>query len=186
MQRLGLSDSTPQSESRIKSLFWPSIQNGSDVDYLGAQGYWVCTLVAVLSFGASLLVSNWINAVAILIFYYVGGVGVRERSRYAALVVFLMFAADMVAGGPGVFRILIGALLLSNVRATWIAFDWKPESEEAALPPRFSDTLGDKFADQFPAFLWPKIRIVYYIYSAILLGLVFVGIVTMLQHRHVA
>jgi hypothetical protein len=39
MQTLGLSDSTPRTESRLKSLFWPTIQTGSDVDYLGAQGY---------------------------------------------------------------------------------------------------------------------------------------------------
>ncbi len=50
MQTLGLSDSTPRTEGRLKSLFWPSVQSGSDVDYLGAQGYWVCTLVAGLSF----------------------------------------------------------------------------------------------------------------------------------------
>jgi hypothetical protein len=37
MQTLGLSDSMPRSESRLKSLFWPSIESSSDVDYLGAQ-----------------------------------------------------------------------------------------------------------------------------------------------------
>lgn len=49
MQTLGLSDSTTRSEGRLKSLFWPSIKNGADVDYLGAQGYWVCTLIAIVS-----------------------------------------------------------------------------------------------------------------------------------------
>jgi hypothetical protein len=49
MQTLGLSDSTPRTESRLKSLFWPSIQTGSDVDYLGAQGYWFCTIPVLLS-----------------------------------------------------------------------------------------------------------------------------------------
>ena len=50
MQTLGLSDSTDRTESRLKSLFWSSIQTGTDVDYLGTQGYWVCTVVAILSF----------------------------------------------------------------------------------------------------------------------------------------
>jgi hypothetical protein len=50
MEILGLAESTPKTESRLKSLFWPSIQSGADVDYLGAQGYWVCTIVAVMSF----------------------------------------------------------------------------------------------------------------------------------------
>jgi len=45
MQTLGLSDSTIRSESRLKSLFWPSIQSGADVDYLAVQGFWVCTML---------------------------------------------------------------------------------------------------------------------------------------------
>jgi hypothetical protein len=49
METLNLSESTPRSESRLKALFWPTIQTGTDVDYLGSQGYWVCTLVAVVS-----------------------------------------------------------------------------------------------------------------------------------------
>jgi hypothetical protein len=52
MEILELSESTPRSESRLKSQFWPSIDSGADVDYLGTQGYWVCTAVAVISFGA--------------------------------------------------------------------------------------------------------------------------------------
>jgi hypothetical protein len=46
MQTLGLSDSTVRTKSRLKSLFWPSIQSGADVDYLAVQGFWVCTIVA--------------------------------------------------------------------------------------------------------------------------------------------
>src|SRR5215468_7035982 len=49
METLGLSESSARSDGRLKSLFWPSIQNGTDVDYLGTQGYWVCMIVAALS-----------------------------------------------------------------------------------------------------------------------------------------
>lgn len=48
MQTLGLSDSTVRTEGRLKSLFWPSIQTGADVDYLAVQGFWVCTIVGSL------------------------------------------------------------------------------------------------------------------------------------------
>ena len=41
MQTLGLTDSAPRTEGRLKSLFWPSIKTGDDVDYLGTQGFWV-------------------------------------------------------------------------------------------------------------------------------------------------
>jgi hypothetical protein len=59
----------------------------------------------------------------------------------------------------GVVRILLMALLLSNVRATWIAATRVPGSEEADLPPRLNETFADKFADRLPQRLWPKIRI---------------------------
>lgn len=58
----------------------------------------------------------------------------RERSRYAAVVVFAMYLLDTLIS-PGVVRILFAALLLSNLRATWIASGWKPDSEESVLPP---------------------------------------------------
>jgi hypothetical protein len=172
MQTLGISDSTPRSESWLKSLFWPSIQSGADVDYLGAQGYWVCTLVAVFTFILALAIGQAITGVLVLLFYYLGGVGVRERSRYAATVVFVLYALDMLFYGIGVVKILFGALLLSNLRATWTASQWEPESEEASLPPRLDDTWNDKFTDRFPSWLWPKVRILYYIFSACMIGLV--------------
>jgi hypothetical protein len=105
---------------------------------------------------------------------------VRERSRYAAAAVFLFFVVDVILAGPSVLRILLAALLLSNLRATWIAGTWKPDSEEAFMPPRFNETWSDKFADVFPAWLWPKVRIVYYIYSVILLGVVALGVFAIL------
>jgi hypothetical protein len=183
MQTLGLSDSTPRTENRLKSLFWPSIQTGTDVDYLGTQGYWVCTVVAVLSFVFNVATGHAIMGVLILLFYYLGGVGVRERSRYAAAVVLIMYVADAVVSGPGILKVIITALLLSNLRATWIAAGWKPDAEEAILPPRLGETLSDKFADRLPEWLWPKVRIPYYIYSAGLFMLVTAGLIAMTLHR---
>ena len=178
MQTLGLSESTPRSDGYLKSLFWPSIQSGADVDYLGAQGYWVCTLVAVFSFLFLLISEHPILAIVVLLLYYLGGVGVRERSRYAAIFVFALYALDTLSSGIGVIRVLFGALLLSNCRATWIAATWRPESDEAALPPRLGETWNDKFADKFPAWLWPKVRIFYYVFS--------IGVVLIVQLAMVA
>lgn len=55
MQRLGLSDSTPRTEGRFKSLLWPTLHNEGDVDYAGQQCFWVCAVVAAFSFVTSLL-----------------------------------------------------------------------------------------------------------------------------------
>ena len=165
MQTLGLSDSTPRTEGRLKRLFWPSIQSSSDLDYLGAQGYWVCAAIAVLSFVVLTIAGQAVVGAFVLLFYYLSGVGVRERSRYAAGCVFFVYLGDMLFTGPSILKVLLAALLLSNFRATWIAARWKPDSDEAVLPPRWADTWSDKFADRLPMWLWPKVRILYYILS---------------------
>jgi hypothetical protein len=183
MQTLGLSDSTPRSESRIKSIFWPSIQSASDVDYLGAQGYWVCAAVSVLSFVFLAATGHLIIGATLLLFYFLGGVGVRERSRYAAAAVFVMYVLDLLATSPNVIRLIIAGVLLSNLRATWIASGWKPESDEAVLPPRFGETWSDMFADKLPTWLWPKVRIFYYVFSTFFLLLAAIGLTMQFLHR---
>jgi hypothetical protein len=192
MQTLGLADAGERSDGRLKSLFWPSVQSGADVDYLGAQGYWICSLIGVVSFVFSLLQGRPFLAITFLLFFYFGGVGVRQRDPLAAGMVFLFYAVDtvttvifMVFASPWgmiVFRIFVTALLLSNVRATWIASKWKTDSEEAALPPRLNETWSDKFADQLPAILWPKARIAYYIFGGCVLILVSIGLASMLAN----
>jgi len=183
METLGLSGSTPRTEGRLKSLFWPSIQNGTDVDYLGVQGYWVCTIVGVSSLVFNALSGQTIAGIFVLLYYYLGGVGVRERSRYAAVAVLVFYVVDMLFSGVGVLKVLFAALLLSNLRATWIASGWQSGSEEAALPPRLNETWGDKFADQLPMWLWPKVRLFYYIYSVCLLVVFDVGLAMIFARR---
>jgi hypothetical protein len=187
MQTLGLSNSTMRSESRLKSLFWPSIQTSSDVDYLGAQGYWVCAVIAALSFIFLVISGHAIVAAIVLFFYYLSGVGVREHSRYAAGAVLIMYATETVAAGPVggsvAVRVLVVALLLSNFRATWIASHWRPDSEDAIVTPRFGETRGDKFTDKLPMWLWPKIRIPYYVFSACYMALIVFGLTVMMLRR---
>lgn len=82
-------------------------------------------------------------------------------------------------------KIIIMALLRSNLRATWIAGNWKPESEEARLPPRLGETFFDKLVDQWPAFIWPKVKWLYYIFSFACLALIVAGmIVRLLRPGH--
>jgi hypothetical protein len=190
MQTLGISDSTDRTDSRLKSLFWPSIQSGADVDYLGAQGYWVCTFVAAFGCVTALMSGQLILAGSLLLFFYFGGVGVRERDLFAGVIVFAFYAIDTLISltfllfaspwGMIVLRIVISALLLSNLRATWIASNWEPTSERAALPPRLGETFADRFADLWPAWIWPKVRILYYIFSVAVLLIFAVGIAALI------
>jgi hypothetical protein len=193
MQTLGLSDSTIRSEGRLKNLFWPSIQSGADVDYLAVQGFWVCTFVGLVSLVFSTLAGQPISGLLVFLLFHLGGVGVREHNPFAAAVMLVYYVVDFLASfiflslnSPGmeVVKVIIIAILLSNLRATWIAGNWKPDSEEAALPPRLGDTFFDKLSDRWPAFIWPKVKILYYIYSVASLALITAGLIVMALRGH--
>jgi|SRR5579872_4100781 len=193
MQTLGLSDSTTRTESRLKSLFWPSIQSGADVDYLAVQGFWVCTIVGAMSMAFLVFNRQPITGLLIFLLFHFGGIGVREHNPFAAAITLIYYLVDFLASfivlllnspGIGVVKVIVTALLLSNLRATWIAGNWKPDSEEAALPPRLGDTFFDKFADKWPAFIWPKVKIVYYIFSFLMLTLTTAGVI-IVYVRHI-
>ncbi|HTR48014.1 MAG TPA: hypothetical protein VMM16_11580 [Verrucomicrobiae bacterium] len=192
MQTLDLSGTGPRSENRLKNLFWPTVKTADDVDYIGVQGYWVCAIVAGLALAVSLLTGQWFSGILAVLIYYVGGVGVRQHSLFAAAMVFVFFLLNLVgsaANGLGGFmmysvRILLCAILLSNLRATLIASFWEKGSAEAEMPARFGETWGDKFVDKFPAWFWPKIRIVYYIYSILFLLLATLGLISFYIARH--
>lgn len=183
MQTLGLSDSTPRTEGRLKSLFWPSIKTSSDVDYLGSQGLWVCSAIGAVSFVALAFTGHALLGLMILLLYYLSGVGVREGSRYAAGWAFVTYFGDMVVTGPGVVKIILSGLLLSNFRAIWIASRWKPDSAESAPAPRWNETWTDKFGDIWPTWLWPRFRILYYVLSVAYLAMFAIGLVSMIR-RH--
>lgn len=188
MQTLGLSDSTPRSE---KSLFWPSIQTEADADYLGAQGYWVCVIVGALSLVLMFVTGQPISGFFVFLFFYLGGVGIRSGSRFAATIVLAFYVIDWVAAlltrltlllSPGIItKIIFTALLISNLRATWLAAGWKAKAEvpPTEKPPAVS--WSDRFADRFPLWLWPKVRVLYYIYSACLVLLTLIGLTAILR-----
>ncbi len=147
------------------------MDNATDVDYLGTQGYWICAIVAVFSCVASVLMDKPVMGLIVFAYYFLGGVGVREHSFYAAVMVFLMFVADFFFAPFSIVRIVLTAVLLSNVRATSIASRWKPESEEAAAPPRLNDTFADKFPINFPCGSGPKCVSPSYVFATALFSL---------------
>jgi hypothetical protein len=182
METLDLSGTAPRSENWLKSLLWPTIQNAADMDYLGLQGFWVCVIVAILDFIPA-FTGAWITSILAAVFFYLGAVGVREHSRVAAACVLLLFVLNLILQ-PGVLGLLIAALLLSNLRATWISASWKPGSDQAAPPPRLAETWSDKFSDQFPRWLWPKIRILYDVFATAMLVLAVIGVAVHFVHPH--
>jgi hypothetical protein len=182
MQTLGLSDSTPRTESRLKSLFWPTIRNEGDVDYLTQQGFWICFLVALFTLVTNVISGSVLGGLFESVFFFLGGVGIRERSRFAAFSVFgayllSAFVLQRYTGqGFGIVRIIFLALLLANIRGMLLSGRWpKTDSSDAKLL-RLNETLGDKLSDTLPSFLWPKRRIILYVFAVIELALLVAGL----------
>src|SRR5271168_2024025 len=98
MQTLGISNSTPQTENRLKSLFWPSIQSGADVDYLGTQGFWVCGFIGLIEFIVAIIQDHPVAGLFAFLLFFLGGVRVREHSRYAAATVLMLYLAELLLG----------------------------------------------------------------------------------------
>jgi hypothetical protein len=182
MQSLNLSGSEKKTDGRLKSLFWPTVENAWDVDYLGQQGFWVCLIIGVLSLAliaiAALSVPDSAGqtvtvALGLIVFfvYLVGGMGVRESNWPAAAIIFAIYVVNQLASGGGisVISLIIGAVLLSNVRATFIASHWKPPAEGEDRPMRFNETFRDKLVDQLPPKAWPILKIPFFAAASLIL-----------------
>ncbi len=191
MQTLGLSGEARRSDGRLKSIFWPTVESAWDVDYLGQQGFWICVIVAVFQFVAGALSGNPValaaSAAAALVFI-IGAMGVREASWPAAAMVFAFYFAgilySMALGHlPGILAIIAAAILLSNVRAAFLASGWRPAAEGEDRPTRFNETLRDRIVDQYPAKDWPILQTPFFALPAILLLLSLAGTGVVVWHR---
>jgi hypothetical protein len=191
MQTLGLTGESQRSDGLLKSILWPTVQNAWDVNHLGRQGFWICLLIAVVQLIVAALSRNpamLVTGVAAGLIFFVGGMGVREANWPAAAMVFSIFLVGLLytmANGqfPGILMIVAAAILLSNVRAAFLASEWQPAVEDEDKPTRFNDTLSDKMADQLPAKAWPVLQVPFFVLSSLLLLLSLAGLGVQLLHR---
>jgi hypothetical protein len=191
MQTLGLSGEVKRSDGWLKSIFWPTVENAWDVDYLGRQGFWICLWIAVFQLIVSALTGNPIVIAvgfAEALVFLIGGMGVRENNWPAAALIFSLFFLNQLSGlasgqFPGVLGIIGAGILLSNLRATFLASEWKPIAEGEDQPTRFNDSFRDKLADQLPAKAWPVLQIPFYGLAAVLLLLTIAGLGFATLHR---
>lgn len=182
MQTLGLSDSTPRSESRLRALFWPTIRNETDLDYITRQGFWICNIVAGLGLAAGIASRQGSLAAFESLFFLLAGVGVRQRSRTAAVCAFTAyFLSSFVllrytGQGFGIPRIIAMALLLSNVRGMWAASWWQSDPDLATKPEPMNQTFGDWLTDRFPSVVWPWARYLFYVLAVLELGFIVIAL----------
>jgi len=182
MQTLGLSDSTPRTESRWRALLWPTISNEGDFDYITTQGFWICFGVGAITLAVSPFNGSVGWGVFEGIFFFLAGVGVRQRSRVAAIAAFSAYLLGALVlqrytgSGFGIVRIVFLALLFANIRGNWLSARWAMGQESSAPLTRLNQTIGDKLSDQLPMFLWPKVRFVFYVLAALEIGLLLLSL----------
>jgi hypothetical protein len=80
-------------------------------------------------------------------------------------------------------RLVVLGLLLTNLRATFIASEWKPASEEEDMPTRFNESLRDKLVDAWPPKLWPRLQIPFYVLSVLWLIMSLLGLFALIMVR---
>lgn len=144
---------------------------------------WICYLTGAITVVVSAVGGSPILGAIEGLFYFLAGVGVRERSRFAGIAAFLCYGLSGIVlqkytgRGFSVVRVIFLALLFANIRGNWLAARWQSAEETEYAPMRLDKTFADKLADQLPTWLWPKARIVFYIlagleFAALLLALV--------------
>jgi hypothetical protein len=167
MGYLGLDQTEVKEDNIFQRMFWPSDHAG-ETDALGKQGFWVCFGIAIISLVTLLVQGHWLIAPLPLLFYGLGGIGVREHSQPAAVLVAIVYLLEQLLGivflgrPPGLIAIAATVLLLANIRGTWIAARWAASGDPDAMPERQSTTFTDKLADQMPAAVWPRARIAFF------------------------
>lgn len=182
MQSLGLSDSTPRTESRWRALFWPTIRNDGDLDYITEQGFWVCFIVAAVNLAFSFFLRSIFLGSVESLFFFLAGVGVRQRSRMAGVIAFLAYLLSALVlqrytgNGFGFVRIVFLALLLANIRGVWLSSRLPIAEDAGQAPVRLNKTIFDKLSDQLPSVLWPKAKWLFYFLAVVEITLLLVSL----------
>lgn len=187
METLGISGPPTPDDSFFKRIFWPS-SDSADADMLGQQGFWICLIVAVLSLIAAAFQGHLVLGVLFGLFYFFGGVGVREHDIFAAIAVTLVYllnaAGALVAerSFPGFLTIFIAIILTSNIRGCWIASKWLHAGDPDLIPMRMNETWRDRLVDQMPVKVWPRMRKVFYVLALAAVLATLAGSIVLIAH----
>jgi hypothetical protein len=182
MQTLGLAKPIPRMESRWRALLWPEIRSEVDFDYISRQGFWICSAVATVTLIVGALSGFVWESVFESTFFFLAGIGARERSKVAATAAFAAYFLNALVlqrytgSGFGVVRVIFLALLFANIRGNWLSARWLRDSRIDIVPARQNATISDKLADQLPTFLWPKVRFIFYLLALVEIGGLFLAL----------
>jgi len=150
MQTLGLSDSTPKSEGRLRALLWPRIDSYVAADTAAQNAMYATFAVATLAALAILLQvvnpSSLLEVAVLLVLCVMLGMGMRQFSVTASILMLAFYVTNIVisivgkAYGPGtvatfVVPLIATCLFIGGVRAAWFM-----RTENIVLAPLWRST----------------------------------------------
>jgi signal peptidase I len=130
MQTLGLSDSTPKSEGRLRALLWPRISSEVDASTAAQNAKYATLGIAALTALAALArivnPSNFAEAALLLALFVMLGFGIRQFSITASILALAFYVTNLIISivrglfGPGIIiGVIVTALFISALRAAW-------------------------------------------------------------------
>jgi signal peptidase I len=122
MQTLGLADSTPKSEGRLRALLWPTINSEVAAATAAHNAMYATFAIAALSILIVLIQRVNASAFAEIVLFVILGFGIRQFSVTASILALILFIGNLIASlsrGQGVLGVIIADLLLGGVRAAW-------------------------------------------------------------------
>jgi hypothetical protein len=84
---------------------------------------------------------------------------------------------------PGILSLIAAGVLLSNLRAAFLASNWKSAGPDEDRPTRFNEGVMDFLVDQVPAKVWPALETVFFAVGGAFLALTLIGLGLTLWHR---
>ena len=119
MQNLGLSH-TPKTQSRLRELLWPDVDNPVAIKTVCHTGMWVSFLVGGFTAVLSILVGQVVVGVVTAAIFVAIGYGIRRCSRIAAvLAVVLYIGPQILMRSTGVISFIFAFLFIGSLRATF-------------------------------------------------------------------
>lgn len=182
METLGLSGPPVRNENIFRRIFWPSADS-VDADMLGQQGFWICLLLALLTVIEAVFKGHVLLSIFFAIFYFLGGIGVREHDIASAISVTAIYVLNVIGvvlmarQFPGWLVLFVILILASNVRGCWIASKWLRSGDPDIVPMRMNENWRDKLVDQMPARVWPRLRAAFYILAFLVFMATLAGVI---------
>ncbi len=119
MQQLGLAY-TPKTQSRLRELLWPAVDNPVAIKTVCHTGMWVSFVVGGRTALFTIIGGHLLGGFVTGAIFVAIGIGIRKYSRVAAILGVLLYLGPQIATASiSVVSVIFAFLFISSLRATF-------------------------------------------------------------------